>query len=136
MSENPSPRMMLSAAASGDTKAQSGLACWALDLGAQGVVSELEALSLAEAYSRLAAAKGDAMELCLLAGVLFYRARHAGMTGDLQTAREYMVEGIYQANRAGDAGHEQATTLLLNVAADLPADVVADAAKYCPEEDR
>jgi len=130
------PRTLVAPAASGDAEAQSELARWALGLGEQGVISQLESLAMAEAYSRLAAAKGNPTELCLLAGILFYRAQYAGNLGDMATAHDYMVEGVYQANRAGDAGSEEATTLLLSVVDGLPAEVVAHAAQFHPEEER
>lgn len=130
-----SPRRLVAPAAGGDTEAQSELARWAFGLGKQGVVSQLESLAMAEAYSRLAAAKGQPTELCLLAGILINRAQFAETIGDLETADEYMVEGVYQASRAGDAGSEEAAALLLTLADNLPAHVVAQAAQFQPEEE-
>lgn len=90
----------------GNRVAQSGLASISLGFVAEGDLPELEALTCAETFARMAVAHGQADDALLLAVVLQLRAQQSALSGRIERALEQQQEAdtlIASTPISGDA---------------------------------
>lgn len=111
-------------ASEGDIEAQRGLVNGLMALGVYGSPT---VLIQAEAFARLAAARGEPDDAFQLIRVLALRVDDEIAAGRVPTARALMAEGIALLSRLADEGDEQAAEQLNEAVAIAGPDVCADA---------
>ncbi len=114
-------------ASEGDLAAQRGLVNGLMALGVTGASKSI--LVQAEAFARLAAARGEPDDALQLIRVLALRVDDEIEVGNVGVARALMAEGIALLSRLADDGDEQAAEQLNAAAKIAGPEVCADAAR-------
>jgi hypothetical protein len=119
---------LLRRAAAGEVEAQSGLVDLAYAQHAAGEVGFPQAVFVAEAYARMAAAHGRPSDLRKLAIVLMDAVIVSLGAGDTRAVDSYLVEATALLDDLADEGDDEAGAMLLRtrdaIGGDLMAQVV------------
>lgn len=120
---------MITRAAKGDVDAQGTLADWAMQCADEKSAPFGHCAHLAEAFARMAASHGGALDRLRLARALIYAAEDATNVADLHSAHSHQAEALALLNELADEGDDQAVHALQAAAESWPAAALASAAR-------